>query len=467
MNNIFLKKTAVIVGVLYVMILALSSCQQTSTTVTDKFGDSLEINTIVKNNIVKDDSTTNYSYLLPLGYDGKAELPVIFFFDPHGDGNLPLNNYSELANKYGYIFIGINNVRNGQQISYVNRVFTSILQEIKSRFNIDENRIFTAGFSGGAKLAIIFAQQIPDIVGVAACGATLSMTSNTKPNYYYAGLVGNRDFNFLEVQQTLVIYENLGFDFTSAIFDGGHQWAPSNSFEMALIGFDIYSIKTKTTPKDKKLLAAVWDKMNDSISVFNQREDIINENIYINQTVRWFYGLKNTKELEKRSYAIIHSKPFFDLIKKHQKLIKKEVKLRTEFIKSYKTRDIDWWTTEVEHINKSINNKDKDIVEVSSRLKNYLSMVSFMLVKTDLNAKKCDKEVLKKLEIYKLVDPENSDVYLMYSYYYMLLQDEDNMIKSFKKAEDIGFDEYDVYKRDPFWAELFNREVIAELFKKS
>jgi len=440
------------------------SCNNTTNNkIVDKQGKELNINKIISHNNIITDTTVSFSYFLPKEYNGKDDFPVIFFFDPHGNGNLPLNNYSTLANKHKYIFIGINGIRNGQPVNYTYNIFTTVLSEVKNRFAIDKNRIFTAGFSGGAKLAMIFAQKVPDVIGVIACGASLTMSDNTKPDYYYVGIVGDKDFNYLEVQQTLVIYEKLNFDFTSIIFNGEHQWPLINSFDMALNGFDIYSIKTKKISKNKELINNIWETMNDSISTFNKREDMIQENIYINQTLRWFSGLKNTSLLQKRSYEIIHSKQFINYIKKHQKLITLEVKLRSEFIRAFNTKDIDWWEKEVQRINKSIKNTDKEISDVSTRLKNYLSMVSFILIKKDLNIRKTDADVLKKMKIYKMVDPNNPDVYLMYSYYYMLLNDIVNMTHNFTDAKEKGFNDFETYKNDEFWSSLFNKKEIIKL----
>lgn len=452
--------------ILPTVILALFfSCQQPDKTVVDKFGESLKTQTVMVDELVKADSTISYSFYLPKTYNGEDKLPVIFFFDPHANGSLPVNSYSLLANKYGYIFIASNSIMNGQTAVYTREVFIKLLTETKDRFSIDENRLFTAGFSGGAKLAIIFAQQMPEIIGVVACGASLPITGDTRPDYYYAGIVGNQDFNYLEVQQTFTVFDQQGFDYTSVVFDGGHQWPSVNSFEMAITGLDIYSIKTKRLTKKDEWLNEIWTKMNDSIYHFNETQDIIHENIFISQTSRWFYGLRNTKELKKRSYEIRQSQQFYNLIKKRQKLIQTEVKLRSEFIKAMELRDIDWWNTEIERINKSIEQSDKEVAQVSQRLLNYLSMVSFMLIKTDLDDNRIDNAI-NKLKIYELVDPNNPDVYLMYARYYMLQNDIDAMKQNFTKAQELGFNNYEVYKSEYSWKQLFEKEDIIALSKQ-
>jgi hypothetical protein len=343
-------------------------------------------------------------------------------------------------------------------------VFNILLKEVSERFNIDEKRIFTAGFSGGAKLAILFTQQYPQIIGVAACGGSIPISSDRQPDFYYAGIVGNEDFNYLEVSQLFTVFNNAGFDYTSVVFDGGHQWPPVSSFESAIIGFEIFSIKSNRKEKNTEWIDNVWEKMNDSINILKKEKNIIQENICISQTSRWFYGLKNIKELKKRSYKIMRSQEFYNRIKHRQSLIQKEVKLRAEFIKAIENKDLDWWRKEIEQINKTSQNGDKEIAHISKRLLNYLSMVSYMLTKSDLDDDKLEK-VTKKLKIYELVDPENPDVYLMYSRYYMLLGDNREMINNFKKAQSLNFTDYNIYKKEFSWEKLFANDNIKKLYE--
>src|SRR5580658_5440998 len=58
------------------------------------------------------DATQTYALYLPAGYADSAKLPVIIFFDPHGEGALPLNLYHDLADKYHFVLMGSNSSKN-------------------------------------------------------------------------------------------------------------------------------------------------------------------------------------------------------------------------------------------------------------------------------------------------------------------------------------------------------------------
>jgi len=396
------------------------SCSNNQNQISDKKGDAIKTN-VIKVNENSENSALNYCYYLPETYTGTDSLPVIFMLDPHADGNKPLGEYYKLANTYGYILVASNSLKNGLSSQESLKIFNDLLGEVKSRFSIDDKRMFVAGFSGGAKLAIVFAQQLPEIIGVAACGGSLPIAPGHIPNYYFAGIVGNEDFNYLEANQTFAVFDQQGYDYTSVTFNGGHVWPPTESFEMAFIGFNIYAMKLGRIYKDDEWLNNLHSRMIDSINSFEAKGEVIEENIYIRQAARWFYGLRNTKDLSLKAANVERSKAFFDQVKKRQKLIQTEVKLRAEYIRSIELKDIDWWQAEVDKINKSNLQTDNDVAQVSNRLLNYISMASFMLTKNALNDSHFDS-ALKKLQIYELVDPTNPDVHLMKARYSMQLK---------------------------------------------
>src|SRR5262245_40627535 len=55
----------------------------------------------------------SYCLYLPSGYSAQKTFPVIFIFDAHADGKLPVKKYHGLAEEFGFILVGSNNSRNG------------------------------------------------------------------------------------------------------------------------------------------------------------------------------------------------------------------------------------------------------------------------------------------------------------------------------------------------------------------
>lgn len=439
-------------GIVFLMF----ACNTNTHEITDKYGKNITRNVLVENQVASKDSSVSYAYYLPEKYDGKTKVPVLFILDAHADVKTPINKYQTLANTYGYIFIGSQNIKNGMSGFESQKHINILIKEAKKRFVIDEKRMFVSGFSGGAKLAISFAQQIPDLIGVIACGGSIPLMVSEKPTYYYAGVVGNQDFNFLEVQQTYSVFDKQGLDFTSIVFNGAHEWPPAKSYEMALASMNIYAMKTKRLVKDNKWLDLFYQRMLDSVQSQKSRNDLLLAHQTVSQAIRWFNGLHSLKELNNLALQIRQNPKLSQQMQKTQQLIRKEVQLRSAFIKAIQTQDISWWKSEVEKINQSTAVKNKLQAQVSQRLLNYLSMACFMLAKTDLDDVNLDNAI-KKIHIYELVDPDNYDVYLMYARFYMLNGDTDKMNAYYKKAQNLGFVNNDIYAKDVSWKKLMEQ----------
>ena len=144
------------------------------------------------------DAGQSYALYLPSGAD-RAELrPVLFLFDPAARGAEGVRAFLPAADKFGWILIGSNNSKNGPLKDSV-AAARALWTEAKERFPVDENRVYAAGFSGGSRVASIFAQVIGrKIAGVIGCGAGLAEglgPDGLKAEAYF-GLAGLRDFNY-------------------------------------------------------------------------------------------------------------------------------------------------------------------------------------------------------------------------------------------------------------------------------
>lgn len=447
------------------LLLIVASCAPKEKPLVDLYGKPVEKQTVYSHQQSPTDSLLRYSFYLPNSYNGKDRLPVLFFFDPHGDGSLPLKNYQSLANNYGYILIGSNNIKNGLSGSYAFSVFQQLLNETQSRFLIDNKRIFTSGFSGGAKLAIIFAQQLPQIAGVIACGGSIPFNGDELTRFYYVGMVGLADFNYLEEQQSFSAFDKKGIDYTAITFAGKHEWPPVAEFNLAFSGLELFCMKTNRTPKNEKWMNALWTQMQDSINSCEKNQESIAEMLTLRQTERWFNGIRNISDIKIQQASLKQNPQFTKQVTKRQALLQKEIALRSEFIKAIELRDLEWWQTEVSRFNETTSNSDKEVALIGRRLLNYLSMASFMLTKNDLDDGKLD-DAFKKIQIYELVDTTNPDVYLMYARYYLLSGDKKLLVENFKKALSLGLVSWEQYANDNSWRDLFTEPEIQPLKTK-
>jgi len=192
-------------------------------------------------------SNNNYSYALylPSNYDSKRHWPVIYGFDPAARGNLPVELFKEAAEKYGYIVAGSNNSRNGPGVP-LSEIIKTLLEDTSARLRIDTARVYTTGFSGGARVAGMIAFSLQgQIAGVIACGA--GFPSQTRPAkdlpFAFYGIAGSEDFNLIEVRQVVRSLEDLGATAHFTEFEGEHSWPPASFCTEAVEWMELQAMK--------------------------------------------------------------------------------------------------------------------------------------------------------------------------------------------------------------------------------
>ncbi len=169
------------------------------------------------------DRSQHYVLYLPSYFNPSRQWPVILVFDPGGRGRQGVERYREAAEKYGYVVAGSNNSRNGPWTVGL-QAAAAMTEDIKRRLPINSKRMYTAGMSGGARVAIMVAENSTEIAGVFASSAGYSTSFHKSERFPIFGTAGTEDFNYREmraVQQLMTSPRRV------EVFEGGHTWLPS------------------------------------------------------------------------------------------------------------------------------------------------------------------------------------------------------------------------------------------------
>lgn len=406
------------------------------------------------------DTSIHYSAYMPKT-DGQ-KLPAIIFFDPHAQGQLPVSQYAQLASEYGYLLMGSNDLHNGQSATQTNKIVLGLIEEAIMQRNADKSRIYLCGFSGGAKVAMMYGMSLPEVNGVVACGGSISPNVRRDSTFCFVGMVGNKDFNYLDMQQTLAQFSKMNIPFTSVIFDGKHEWPNANEFNNAFIALEINAMRTGTKPANVDWLKSTYSTMSDSVNNCMASGNYAKASEYIGRIQGWYGSVNNDIRLSAFLSNLSSNYVYQNYLTKIQNLAVKEVSLRGQFINSVETRDFEWWKNEIENFNKSIASNDEQVSLTSQRLMAYLSMMSFSLASNEISNNNAES-AYKRIQIYELVDPDNTDVYLLYARYYLMINDREKMVESYKMAVEKGFTDNAQYASDPSWKMLFAQPEIKAL----
>jgi len=201
------------------------------------------------------DSSQSYALYLPSTYVATKPWPVILAFDPSARGRTPVERYQAAAERYGYIVVGSNTSRNGRNNDIA---VTAMARDVLARFSIDQRRVYTAGMSGGARVALGTALASPGIAGVIASSAGYpdATPKRTLPFVLFA-TAGTEDFNHLEMRR---LDEALTTPHRLAIFEGGHTWLSSELATDAVEWLELQAIRSKAAPVNAVYVAANYEK---------------------------------------------------------------------------------------------------------------------------------------------------------------------------------------------------------------
>jgi poly(3-hydroxybutyrate) depolymerase len=208
------------------------------------------------------DPSQSYALYLPRGYAADRPWPVIFAFDPGGRGRNPVDRYQAAAEQYGYIVAGSNNSRNGSPDTAT--TVRAMTADVGSRFNIDPRRVYTAGMSGGARVALGVGLSSRGIAGVIASSAGYpdAKPRKTLPFVLFA-TAGTEDFNHLEMR---LLDRALTTPHHLAIFEGGHVWLSSDLAIEAVEWVELQAMKAGLTPRDASEIDRILAKRTDAIA---------------------------------------------------------------------------------------------------------------------------------------------------------------------------------------------------------
>src|SRR5436305_6378712 len=205
------------------------------------------------------DATNSYALYLPSAYSPAKRWPLLLVFDPFARGEVSVKLFHEAAEKYGFIVVGSNNSRNFADPSAAIRVLWA---DIKERYAIDPPRIYTAGLSGGARVASTVALACKTcIAGVIANSAGLP-SGATPPgpdvsDWFLSA--GTTDFNYPEQLHLKETFDARKVVSRFVVFDGPHNWMPKEFAERALAWLQLRAMVKGLVPVDKEFVAQQFE----------------------------------------------------------------------------------------------------------------------------------------------------------------------------------------------------------------
>jgi hypothetical protein len=335
-----------------------------------------------------DKTEQSYALYLPAQYDDKKSWPVILIFDPAARGKTGVSTFVEAGRKHGFILACSNNSRNGPMGESFKAAY-AMLQDVETRFSVDQKRIYASGFSGGSRFAMAFAEIEKKISGVIGCGAGLPNDRSYLPSEYsaflYYGLVGNRDMNYLEMHDLPGFFsEQTRVVSYLRTFSGGHQW-PGPDLIMEAVEWLIHqAMNRKIIPADQTFLSFFENKTQNLIDAQSSDGNKAGAIMYMRFAARDFRGTPFASAMTKLLTESEKSDEYKNATRKWNKMAADEQERREKYY-SYLTRILNsgsladsaltWWKNETRALIRFRDKGTPENSQMASRVLNFISIL--------------------------------------------------------------------------------------------
>ncbi|MBS1918352.1 MAG: hypothetical protein JST87_18955 [Bacteroidetes bacterium] len=365
---------------------------------------------ILKNISCKNDVSQSYALYIPVTKSSYA-LPVVYFFDPHAAGYLPLEKYKSLADKYGFILVGSNNSKNGNEYTTTENIWQHLIADTKSRLHIDASRIYVCGFSGGAKAAGYLALNHTEIKSVIANSAALpDGTAAGNFNFSFTGLAGDGDMNMTNVVSFCNDLDRTTTRHRLLVFNGKHEWAPETAMNIAFEGLLFDAMRNKQIVPDNAFIKNYIIESKKRIDETTKTNNLITVADECKLSLSLLDGLTNETNFFKQEYASITSNAAYQKqLKQAEDLFATEENIKATYQQQFQNGDINYWKNTIAALNEKAKAKT-DEGAMYNRLLAYLSLAFYSISNRFIQGNQNDGAAYF-VNLYKLADPANSEAW--------------------------------------------------------
>lgn len=374
----------------------------------------------------------SYVLYLPVHYNEEKAYPIILCFSPDGDGLTPVENLRFAAETFGFIVAGSNVVKNNFEGN--GEAIRSLIYDLQNQFAVDASRIYACGFSGGARLATVLGNQ-EVVTGVISCGAGPGNYSETKPYPWY-GIVGKTDFNYNEFLHFTPKVMQKPF-YTVAYHPGGHEWPDSSFLYDAVAYMQIQAHKSNLIDVSYDLFKNYQNYMLDRVDSLKAWNRYLEAFQQANDAATLLSGLIKTDELLKEAEDIYQSSSYKASAVQQEELDK----LFNEIMKIYPValvkQDTSWWKKELDRLESRESKAQGEALYTFKRIKSTLGILCYSVAGKLLQNN--SPSLQNVLEVYALLEPNNSDLYYFKSKYESKKGNNEAAAKYLQRAKELGF----------------------------
>ena len=345
----------------------------------------------------------NITYYIPEEKKPEENLPIIIFLDPHGKGQFPVTKYKSLADQFEVILVGSNDSKNGMSFDVSTKIVSDLKSFAEQNFNFSDSmrrkpiRVFLAGFSGGAKAALVAANTSDGFTGTIYCGAAFPPKAIPDKVDDF-GIAGREDMNYSEVRKFHASFDQSQNSHVLSEWDGKHEWPDSLTFSESLFWVRFEMMRKGFTGKDTALIAQFINLENKRIA---KEKSLTNKAMHLNKSIRMLSQIDPAKKYRIQLEDILTSEDYKKAKAAETNALAVEENQKGELIEAFQSKDLSWWKIKIDGLRNTQSPGNR-------RLLGFISLAAWSYSSKAIAGG--DYQFARNaLKIYKLADPDNAE----------------------------------------------------------
>lgn len=410
--------------------------------------------TVVDSVAINDSIAETFSLYLPSTFSTDRTWPVLFVFDTEGRGRPAAQLLRVAAEEQGYIVASSNDISSDS--SFINnvKVGTRLMNRIFNFFPIDQNGVYAAGFSEGAKVASALPTVFPEIKGIIAIGETWVNTDFIKKgaDFSFIGLVGYKDYRNFVLEETTDFLNRAGLSASLYKYEGGHEWPNADMVSNALAGLTLQAMAKGFRPQDLELVESLYQNDVETAESLRRKMQPYKAYQYLEKMIPRYAIYDKKKDLNQRMKSIRSERTFKQQRRaynraqyKEEELIDLYVYYFTEDVNSANFENLGWWSQQMKELKEMQEGDNQAEAEMAYRMEGLLGSMADATFKDLKEAKASIDPMIFTAILQTIFDKNDPEGYMNIislsaqdgDYYTSLLYLEDLLKTGYKDLESL------------------------------
>jgi len=283
--------------------------------------------------------------------------------------------------------------------------------------------------------------------GLILCGALANPDQIKALHCPVISISGMDDFNFIETAQYLFQDQSTPGNLKIELTNASHAWPESQMLANAFgfLRLSCQAADDHSLPKSQ--LKQYCQKQQLRIDSLKKQGDFLKAAL-VARNMSTTEPFDSDKTFASLRNTLMTNPEYISDLSRLEKGLNYEISVRQPYLEAFRTKDTLWWKNEIRTSEEKIKTEqDAYTKDTYLRIKGFLGIASYTFCKQAVMEQ--NTEALNKiLSIYRMLEPENPDMFYFSSFPYFWKGNNEATISMVIKAMDAGFSDRNQLKKD-------------------